>query len=104
MALQRNIKSTAESEPQQNIRPAKDRSSERDVTELTQATICELSNIDGNNMLPHSAMLSRGPACHTWGDLLNQDGGLTGQGEAMRVEAWVSWDLNVEAKRVISLI
>lgn len=55
-------------------------------------------------MLPHSATLSCGRARHTWGDLLNQDGGLTGQGEAMRVEARVSWDLNVEAKRVISLI
>lgn len=43
-------------------------------------------------------------AMFTWGDLLYQDGDLAGQGEAMRVEAQVSLDLNVKAKRVISLI
>lgn len=51
MALQLNVKSTAEPEPLQNIRPGKDRSSERDVTGLTQATICQLSNIDRHQAL-----------------------------------------------------
>lgn len=43
-------------------------------------------------------------AMFTWGDLLYQDGDLAGQGEAMRVEARVSLNLNVKAKRVVSLI
>lgn len=42
--------------------------------------------------------------CHTWGDLLHQDGGLGGQSEAMRVEVRVPLDLNVEAEGVIPLI
>lgn len=51
MALQLNVKSTAEPEPQQNIRPGKDKSSERDVTGLTQATRCQLSNTDRHQAL-----------------------------------------------------
>lgn len=42
------------------------------------------------------------PSGRTWGDLLHQDGGLGGQSEAMRVDARVPLDLNVEAEGVIS--
>lgn len=51
-----------------------------------------------------SAMFTFHKSCHTWGDLLHQDGGQGGQGEAMRVEAQVPLDLNAEAEGVISLI
>ncbi len=43
-------------------------------------------------------------SCHTWGDLLHQDGSLGRQSEAMRVEARVPLDLNDEAEGVIPLI
>lgn len=43
-------------------------------------------------------------SCPTWGDLLHQDGGLRGECEAMRVQVWVSLDLNVEAERVVPVI
>lgn len=42
--------------------------------------------------------------CLTWGDLLDQDGCLGGHSEAVRVEAWVLLNLNIEAKGVIPLI
>lgn len=43
-------------------------------------------------------------SCHTWGDLLHQDGDLTGQSKAVRVEVWVVLDLNVETEGIIPLI
>lgn len=43
-------------------------------------------------------------SCHTWVDLLDQDGRLGGQSEAMRVEVRVPLDLNIEAERVVPLI